>query len=94
MSFGDSGLRVVRRSYGGRGCRRRPGEIVDIDRMRTARELESENFLGPLPDGCQPVVVEDGRTFVSAEAAIAAGYEVAVEPAGADSETVAVPVTV
>lgn len=70
----DAGLRVVRRSYGG-SVRRAVGEVVDVERMRMARQLESEGFLGRLPVDAEPIVVDDGRTFVSVEAAVAAGYK-------------------
>jgi len=82
----DSGLRVVRRSYQGSGVRRRPGELIDVTEVRTGVQLERERFIAPVPQDVVPVVVEDGRTFVSAERARDAGYDVAVVPVPNDDE--------
>lgn len=74
----DTGLRVVRRSYHGNGVRRRPGEVIDVEGVRMARQLQTEGYIGPMPHDAVPVVVEDGRTFISPDTAADAGYDVIV----------------
>lgn len=76
----DTGLRVVTRAFQGDGLRRLPGELVDVAPWPNAAALERARYLDRLPADATPVVVEDGRTFMSAQAAVEAGYDVNVTP--------------
>ncbi len=72
MTTSTSKLMLVGRSFFGDGAQRHPGEIVDTEGWRNIDALVRTRFLGPVPFGIVPHVRDDGRAFISEEAAGAA----------------------